>query len=95
MKLAILFLLLLTHANTASAQTRQPQSAPTIASTSTEDEIKKLEEMRNRAVLHGDVAVLDRMTSDDYTFVTLKGEMRTKSEILKGFASGSFHYEVG
>src|SRR5262249_41383776 len=68
-------------------------SAPTTASTSTEDEIKKLEEMRNQAVLHGDVAALDRMTSDDYTFVTLKGEMRTKSDILKGFASGSFHYE--
>ena len=33
------------------------------------------------------------MTSDDYTFITLRGEMRTKAEILKGFASGSFHYE--
>jgi len=33
------------------------------------------------------------MTSDDYTFITLRGEMRTKPEILKGFASGSFHYE--
>jgi len=33
------------------------------------------------------------MTSDDYTFITLRGEMRTKSDILKGFASGSFHYE--
>ena len=33
------------------------------------------------------------MTSDDYTFITLRGEMRTKTDILKGFASGSFHYE--
>jgi ketosteroid isomerase-like protein len=33
------------------------------------------------------------MTSDDYTFITLRGEMRSKSDILKGFASGSFHYE--
>ncbi len=33
------------------------------------------------------------MTSDDYTFITLRGEMRTKSDILKGFASGSFRYE--
>ena len=60
---------------------------------STEDEIKNLEEVRNQAVLHGDVPALDRMTSDDYTFITLKGEMRTKADILKGFASGSFHYE--
>ena len=63
------------------------------AQTSAEDEIKNLEEARNQAVLHSDVAALDRMTSDDYTFITLRGEIRTKSDILKGFASGSFHYE--
>jgi ketosteroid isomerase-like protein len=43
--------------------------------------------------MQGRCAALDRMTSDDYTFVTLRGEMRTKAEILKGFASGSFKYE--
>jgi ketosteroid isomerase-like protein len=89
----ILVLVLLAYTSGASAQTLQPQSSATAAATSAEDEIKKLEEMRNQAVLHGDVAALDRMTSDDYTFVTLRGEMRTKSDILKGFASGSFHYE--
>src|SRR5882757_5798129 len=57
------------------------------------EEIKALEEARNQAVLHGDVAALDRMTSDDYTFITLRGELRTKADILKGFSSGSFHYE--
>jgi ketosteroid isomerase-like protein len=57
------------------------------------EEIKALEEARNRALLNGDVVALDRMTSDDYTFVTLRGEMRKKAEILKGFASGSFKYE--
>jgi ketosteroid isomerase-like protein len=61
--------------------------------TSVEREIKSLEEARNEAILHGDVAALDQMTSDDYTFITLKGELRTKADILKGFASGSFHYE--
>lgn len=94
MKLAtILMLALVAHTSSASAQTPQPESAPTAATTNAEVEIKKLEEMRNQAVLHGDVSVLDRMTSDDYTFVTLRGEMRTKQEILKGFASGSFHYD--
>jgi len=38
-------------------------------------------------------AALNRMTPDDYTFITLRGELRTKSDILKGFASGSFKYE--
>ena len=61
--------------------------------TNVERDIKRLEEARNQAVLDGDVATLDRMTSDDYTFITLKGELRTKSDILKGFASGSFHYD--
>ena len=33
------------------------------------------------------------MTSDDYTFITLRGELRTKAEIVQGFKSGSFHYD--
>ena len=93
MKSAVILLFLLAvHTNWASAQTRQAVGASTVA-TSAEDEIKKLEEARNQAILHGDAAALDRMTSDDYTFITLRGEMRSKSDILKGFASGSFHYE--
>jgi ketosteroid isomerase-like protein len=92
MKFAMFLVLsLIAHTSLASAQT--PNVGVTTAATSAEDEIQNLEEMRNQAVLHGDVAALDRMTSDDYTFITLRGEMRTKSDILKGFASGSFHYE--
>jgi uncharacterized protein (TIGR02246 family) len=56
-------------------------------------QIEQLEEARNQAILKGDAAALERMTSDDYTFVTLKGEMRTKAEIVKGFASGTFKYQ--
>jgi len=48
--------------------------------------------MRNQAVLHGYGAVLDRMTSDDYTFIKLRGEMRTKQEILKAVRIG-IHYD--
>jgi ketosteroid isomerase-like protein len=33
------------------------------------------------------------MTADDYTFITLRGELRTKAEIVKGFRSGSFKYD--
>ncbi len=57
------------------------------------DEILDLERQRNDAIMKGDAAVLDRMTSDDYTFITLRGELRTKSKIVKGFKSGSFHYD--
>ena len=55
--------------------------------------ILQLEEERNHAIVNGDAAVLERMTSDDYTFITLRGELRTKAEIVKGFRSGSFHYD--
>jgi len=57
------------------------------------DEILQLERERNQAILHGDAATLERMTADDYTFITLRGELRTKAEIVQGFKSGSFHYD--
>jgi uncharacterized protein (TIGR02246 family) len=60
---------------------------------SSEQEIRTLEDERNRAILKGDAAALERMTADDYTFITLRGELRTKSEIVKGFQSGSFKYD--
>ena len=57
------------------------------------EEIRALENERNQAILKGDAATLERMTSDDYTFITLRGELRTKVEIVKGFSSGTFKYD--
>ena len=57
------------------------------------EEIRALENARNQAILRGDAATLERMTSDDYTFITLRGEMRTKAEIVKGFSAGTFKYD--
>ena len=70
------------------AQNQHANAAP-----SAEQEIKSLERERNVAILNSDAAALDRMTADDYTFITLRGELRTKSEIVKGLQSGSFKYE--
>jgi len=90
----LLTLLTLTLVATVQGGTSHTRAGDTnSASAKAVEEIKALEEARNQAVLHGDVAALDRMTSGDYTFITLRGELRTKSEILKGFASGSFKYE--
>ena len=58
----------------------------------TKEEIRVLENTRNEAIVRGDAATLERMTSDDYTFITLRGELRTKAEIVKGFSSGAFKY---
>jgi hypothetical protein len=60
----ILVLVLLANMCGASAQTHHLESAPMAAATSAEVDIKKLEQARNEAVLHGDVAALDRMTSE-------------------------------
>jgi ketosteroid isomerase-like protein len=88
----ILVLSTIAQVEYAAAQTSQADVSAKLQ-TPVEREIESLEEARNQAVLHRDVTALDRMTSDDYTFITLKGEVRTKADILKGFASGSFHYE--
>ena len=66
MRILTIFIFALTvtvqHA-TAPVDHQQAGSTPTDAT----DEIRALEEVRNQAVLHGDVAALDRTTSDDYT----------------------------
>lgn len=56
-------------------------------------EIRKLEEERNQAIINGDASTLNRLTANDYTFVTLRGELLTKAEIVRNFASGSAKYQ--
>ena len=72
----ILILSIIAHCDYVAAQIGQTDVSPK-SQTAVEHEILSLEEARNQAVLHGDVAALDRMTSDDYTFITLRGELRT------------------
>ncbi len=65
----------------ASAQSR----ATEVSDASAKEKILRLERERNEAIVKGDAATLDRMTADDYTFITLRGELRTKPEIVQGF----------
>jgi hypothetical protein len=51
-----------------------------------QEEIKQIEHERNEALLKDDAATLDRMTSDEYTFINQRGELRTKAEIVAGKA---------
>jgi ketosteroid isomerase-like protein len=69
------------------------QSRNAVADSAAKDEVLQIERERNSAIINGDAAALERMTSDDYTFITLRGELRTKAEIIQGFKSGSFHYD--
>ena len=70
------------------------RAAPNSQTERAVNEILALEKARNDAILHGDAAALDRMTSDDYTFIGIHGELRAKPEIVKGFASGAFKYDA-
>lgn len=82
---------LITMAALAITQKNRASSAPN--DTGAKAEILEIEKQRNQAIISGDAAALERMTSDDYTFITLRGELRTKAEIVQGFKTGSFHYE--
>jgi len=82
---AMAVLLLNANPSGGTARRKTPVSAA--------DTIRALEEERNQAILRGDVATLDRLTSDDYTFITLRGEMRSKAQVLKNFATGAAKYD--
>jgi ketosteroid isomerase-like protein len=58
------------------------------AAQSVEDQIKKLETDRAAAVVQADVATLDKETSDDYSLITVNGQMSDKAQMLNGFKSG-------
>jgi len=53
-----------------------------------EEELKKLETDRAAAVVKGDVATLEKQTSDDYTLINAYGQMSGKSQMVDAFKSG-------
>jgi len=53
-----------------------------------EEELKKLETDRAAAAVKGDVATLEKQTSDDYTFINLYGQMSDKSQMVDNFRTG-------
>jgi len=55
---------------------------------SADEELKKLETDRAAAVVKGDVATLEKQTSDDYTLINMNGQMSDKSQMVSAFKSG-------
>ncbi len=55
---------------------------------SVEEELKKLETDRAAAAVKGDTATLEKQTSDDYTFINLRGQMQDKSQMVNAFKTG-------
>lgn len=76
----------------AAAPAAEIRAAHRLSRASDVKEVLALERARNEAIQKGDAAALAAMTSDDYTFITIRGELRTKSDIVTGFATGKFKY---
>jgi hypothetical protein len=55
--------------------------------------IKRLEAERNKALVAGDVAAIDRLYSDNYTSV-VASTSRTKAEVLADLKSGTLKLEA-
>src|SRR5437867_6257273 len=53
-----------------------------------DEQLKKLETDRAAAAVKGDVATLEKQTSDDYTFINLYGQMSDKSQMVNNFKTG-------
>ena len=53
-----------------------------------QEQLKKLETDRAAAAVKGDVATIEKQTSDDYTFINLYGQMSDKSQMVNGFKTG-------
>ena len=56
-------------------------------------EIRALEVAHNQALANHDVATLEKMLSDDFTFVTPRGDLRSKQDVLKAVATGNIGNE--
>ena len=55
---------------------------------SVEDQIKKMEKDRAAAVVKGDVATLEKLTSDDYILINANGELSDKTTTMNNIKTG-------
>lgn len=54
--------------------------------------VRRVVEQVAASFAHNDAGLLDRLTSDDYTFVTPSGAIQTKAQRLAPMRSGELHY---
>jgi uncharacterized protein DUF4440 len=58
--------------------------------------VLELHEQHRKALLNKDVATLDRIWTDDFTFINYRGQMLTKAQRLENVRSGatSFKFSI-
>ena len=72
-----------------SAASQEKAKAPAkAAGGNVEAQLKKMEQDRVEAVVRGDVASLDKITSDDYTFINRFGQVSDKQQTLDAIKNG-------
>ena len=85
-RIIVVALLTIAAASVAAAQcghsAKMVQGSPTVAA------IKQLESERNKGLVAGDVAAIDRLYSDDYTSA-VNNTYRSKAEVLADLKSGT------
>ena len=71
------------------AQSVGPKSVPRDAA----EQIRALEEAFDAAIVRRDVSALDKLTSDEFTLISMNGDLHTKAEVLKYFSTLTSPYE--
>src|SRR6266540_531479 len=68
--------------------TAAPARAQMGAASGVEEQIKKMERDRAAAVVKADVATLEGLISDDYTFINANGQVSNKAETIENIKTG-------
>ncbi len=71
----------------------QKQSASNDQSRSVEQEIRQLDDERIQAQIGADASTIDRIYADDFIGVGPSGTVRTKSQVIADFTSGSLKFQ--
>jgi ketosteroid isomerase-like protein len=56
-------------------------------------QIRALELAQNVAIAHGDAAAMAKVTSADFAFITPRGFLLSRAQMLQGLSDGQFAYE--
>lgn len=56
-------------------------------------QIRALELAQNVAIAHGDAAAMAKVTSEDFAFITPRGFLLSRAQMLQGLSNGEFTYE--
>jgi ketosteroid isomerase-like protein len=87
------FLILMAATAMLSGGLSAQSVGPEAVSSDPAEQIRALESAFDEAIVRRDVSALDKMTSDDFTLISLNGDLHEKAEVLKYFATHASQYE--